>query len=127
MPSQALPVDQPKLSAEIEALAQISDTPYPSVTRVLFTPTDLKARAYLKQLYAAAGLVVREDAVGNTYARWTGTGASAKPIATGSHTDAIPNAGRFDGVVGVLGGLEAIRALQRGGFRPRRSARIPGL
>ena len=121
MPSQALPVDQQKLSAEIEALAQISDTPYPSVTRVLFTPTDLKARAYLKQLYAAAGLVVREDAVGNTYARWTGTDASAKPIATGSHADAIPNAGRFDGVVGVLGGLEAIRTLQRGGFRPRRA------
>jgi ureidoglycolate amidohydrolase len=116
-----LTVDQARLSAEIEALAQISDTLYPSVTRVLFTPTDLKARAYLKQLYAAAGLVVREDAVGNTYARWPGSDANAAPVGTGSHTDAIPNAGRFDGVVGVLGGLEAIRALQRGGFRPRRS------
>lgn len=114
-------VDEARLVAEIEALARISDTPYPSVTRVLFSPTDLRARFHLRQLYAAAGLAVREDAVGNTFARWAGSDAAAAPVATGSHTDAIPNAGRFDGVVGVLGGLEAIRALQRSGFKPRRS------
>ncbi len=119
-----LSIEQTRLSGEIEALAQISDTPYPSVTRVLFTPADMKARAYLKKLYADAGLVVREDSIGNTYARWVGTDASAAPVGTGSHTDAIPNAGRFDGVVGVLGGLEAIRALQRAGFTPRRSIEL---
>src|SRR3954469_6935336 len=119
-----LSVDQTRLSAEIEELALISDTPYPSVTRVLFTAPDMKARAWLKKHYAAAGLVVREDAIGNTYARWVGSDASAAPVGTGSHTDAIPNAGRFDGVVGVLGGLEAIRALQRAGFKPRRSIEL---
>jgi N-carbamoyl-L-amino-acid hydrolase len=45
-------------------------------------------------------------------------------VATGSHIDAIPNAGKFDGVVGVLGALEAIRALQRAGIRPRRSVEL---
>jgi ureidoglycolate amidohydrolase len=45
-------------------------------------------------------------------------------VGTGSHVDAIPNAGKYDGVVGVLGGLEAIRALQRSGFRPRRSMEL---
>ena len=119
-----LSIDQSRLSAEIEALAQISDTPYPSVTRVLFTETDLKARAFLKKLYADTGLAVREDSIGNTYARWVGSEPTAAPVGTGSHTDAIPNAGRFDGVVGVLGGLEAIRALQRAGFRPRRSIEL---
>jgi N-carbamoyl-L-amino-acid hydrolase len=119
-----LTVDQERLSAEIEELAQISDTPYPAVTRVLFTAADLKARTYLKKLYAAAGLAVREDAVGNTFARWPGADPAAAPVATGSHTDAIPNAGRFDGVVGVLGGLEAIRALKRAGFQPRRSIEL---
>jgi ureidoglycolate amidohydrolase len=116
-----LAVDSRRLADEIEYLARISDTPYPSVTRILFSAVDLRARAWLKRLYADAGLVVREDAVGNTFARWTGFDLAAKPVATGSHADAIPNAGRFDGVVGVLGGLEAIRALQRLGFRPRRS------
>ena len=49
---------------------------------------------------------------------------SCPPSRTGSHIDAIPNAGRYDGTVGVLGGLEAIRALQRAGFRPRRSIEL---
>jgi N-carbamoyl-L-amino-acid hydrolase len=124
-PSHAtLTIDQPRLSAEIEELAEFSDTPYPSVTRVLYSESDRRARAYLKERYTAAGLGVREDAVGNTFVRWAGTDAAAKPVGTGSHTDAIPNAGRFDGVVGVLGGLEAIRALQRSGFRPRRSIEL---
>ena len=47
-----------------------------------------------------------------------------RSIGTGSHIDAIPNAGKYDGVVGVLGGLEAIRALQRDGFRPRNSIEL---
>lgn len=125
MPSLMSPqIETERLTAEIEYLARISDTPYPSVTRVLFSSVDLQAREWLKLLYAEAGLVVREDAVGNTFARWPGTDPAAAPVATGSHIDAIPNAGRFDGVVGVLGGLEAIRALQRTGRRPRRSIEL---
>jgi ureidoglycolate amidohydrolase len=120
----SLSIDTERLAAEIEYLARISDTPYPSVTRVLFSSVDLRARAWLKLLYAEAGLAVREDAVGNTFARWEGTEPSLPAVATGSHIDAIPNAGRFDGVVGVLGGLEAIRTLQRIGRRPRRSLEL---
>src|SRR4051812_32076376 len=120
----SLSIDTERLAAEIEYLARISDTPYPSVTRVLFTSVDLRAREWLKLLYAEAGLAVREDAVGNTFARWEGTEPSLPAVATGSHIDAIPNAGRFDGVVGVLGGLEAIRTLQRAGRRPRRSLEL---
>ena len=119
-----LQIDAGRLTAEIEYLARISDSTYPAVTRVLFSSVDLRARAWLKLLYAEAGLVVREDAVGNTFARWPGTDAAAAPVATGSHIDAIPNSGRFDGVVGVLGALEAIRALQRAGRRPRRSIEL---
>jgi ureidoglycolate amidohydrolase len=63
-----------------------------------------------------AGLTVREDAIGNTFARWNGSDPVAPVVGTGSHIDAIPNAGKYDGVVGVLGGLEAIRALQRADF-----------
>ena len=49
---------------------------------------------------------------------------TSPPVGTGSHIDAIPNAGRFDGTVGVLGGLEAIRALARAGLPPRRSIEL---
>ncbi|MGE4177906.1 MAG: M20/M25/M40 family metallo-hydrolase, partial [Thermoleophilia bacterium] len=118
------PVDEARLSDEIEHLARISDSPYPSVTRVLFTEADLRARAWLTERMEEAGLAVRQDAVGNIFARWEGTDPDLPAVATGSHIDAIPDAGRFDGVVGVLGGLEAIRALQAAGARPSRSIEL---
>jgi N-carbamoyl-L-amino-acid hydrolase len=114
-------VDAHRLQAELDTLASFSEHPAPAVTRVVFGEMDLRARAHLKTLFAEASLIVHEDPVGNTFARWPGANPSLAPVATGSHCDAIPNAGRFDGTVGVLGGLEAIRALQRGGFSPQRS------
>jgi len=113
-----LSIDHDRLLSEIEALGAISDADPPVVTRIVFTPADLKARAWMKARCLEAGLVLRQDSIGNTFARWIGSNPSAPIVGTGSHIDAIPNAGKYDGVVGVLGGLEAIRALQRSGFRP---------
>lgn len=113
--------DPDRLTQELSALAAISDAPSPAVTRIVFTETDLRARAFVKALCVEAGLVVREDAVGNTFARLQGTDATLAPVATGSHIDAIPNAGAYDGTVGVVGGLEALRAIARTGLAPRRS------
>jgi N-carbamoyl-L-amino-acid hydrolase len=114
-----LEIDRDRLLSEIEALACISDAEAPAVTRIVFTPTDLKAREWLTARCEEAGLAVRQDAVGNTFARWAGSDSEAPAVGTGSHVDAIPNAGKYDGVVGVLGGLEAMRSLQRSGFRPK--------
>jgi N-carbamoyl-L-amino-acid hydrolase len=120
----ALEIDIRRLDREIEELALISENPPPAVTRVLFSDADIKARAWVKNLFQEAGLKVRQDAVGNLFARWEGRDATAPAIATGSHIDAIPNAGKYDGVVGVLGGLEAIRSLKRTGFQPARSIEL---
>jgi len=119
----------PKLSidglmAELAALAQISAAEPPVVTRVVFSEADMRARGYVKGLCTAAGLTVCEDAIGNTFARWQGSDPDLAPIGTGSHIDAIPNAGSYDGVVGVLGGLEAMRVLKQLGFTPRRSIEL---
>jgi ureidoglycolate amidohydrolase len=119
-----LTIDRDRLLSEIEALALISEAEPPVVTRIVFTPSDLRARAWMKARCVEAGLSVREDPVGNTFARWNGSDASAPVVGTGSHIDAIPNAGKYDGVVGVLGGLEAIRALQHAGFRPKHSIEL---
>ena len=115
-------VDQTRLMAELDQLATYSEVPAPAVTRVVYTTADLSARTYLKCL--CDGFAIREDAVGNTFIRWVGAEPDLPAVGTGSHIDAIPNAGRYDGTVGVLGGLEAMRALQESGFKPRRSIEL---
>ena len=117
-------VNQRRLSEELEALSRFSGAAAPAVTRVVFSEQDLRARAWLKELCSNAGLEVREDAVGNTFARWHGSDPRAAAVGTGSHIDAIPHSGRYDGTVGVLGGLEAIRALKESGFHLRRSLEL---
>src|SRR5487761_2522447 len=99
------------LIAELQALSQFSEA-------------DRRARTNVKGLCTAAGLTVSEDAIGNTFARWQGSEPELSPVGTGSHIDAIPNAGLYDGCVGVLGGLEAIRVLQQLGYKPRRSIEL---
>lgn len=117
-------VDIVRLQGEIDALAGISEVDPPAVTRIIFSRKDLEARAFVRNACLEAGLDIREDAVGNMFARWSGSDSTLAAVATGSHIDAIPLAGRYDGTVGVLGGLESIRLLQREGFHPRRSIEL---
>lgn len=122
--ASSLSVDAPGLQKQIEELSRFSDAPSPSVTRVLYTDKDVLARRYVKTLMTLAGLSVREDAVGNIFGKWDGSEPSLPAVATGSHIDAIPYSGKYDGVVGVLGAIEAINVLKRSGFKPKRSLEI---
>jgi ureidoglycolate amidohydrolase len=126
--AREIDIDSERLARELQELASFTSIEQPAngtaVTRVVFTPDDLRARAWLTSLAGDAGLSVRVDAVGNTFFRWAGNEPDLPAVATGSHIDAIPHAGMYDGTVGVLGGLEAIRALKRSGFSPRRSIEL---
>jgi ureidoglycolate amidohydrolase len=121
-------IDQARLLNELQTLATFTDSEPAddgtAVTRVVFSADDLRARAWLKALATTEGFQVRDDAVGNIFIRWAGTEPSLPAVATGSHTDAIPHAGMYDGTVGVLGGLEAMRALKHAGLHPRRSIEL---
>jgi ureidoglycolate amidohydrolase len=124
-------INTERLLSELRHLATLTDCPPTSdkslpeptraVTRIVFTPRDLEARAWLRSLAEAAGFDVRVDPVGNTFLRWQGSDASLGVVGTGSHTDAIPHSGMYDGTVGVLGGLEAMRSLKESGFTPKRT------
>ncbi|XP_065863143.1 ureidoglycolate hydrolase [Euphorbia lathyris] len=120
----SLSVDVQSLQKQIDELSTFSDTPAPSVTRVLYTEKDVVARRYIKNLMGLSGLSVREDAVGNIFGRWDGSEPELAAVATGSHMDAIPYSGKYDGVVGVLGAIEAINVLKRSGFKPKRSLEV---
>jgi N-carbamoyl-L-amino-acid hydrolase len=117
-------IDSAGIGRRIDELALISEAPPPVVTRVLFSEADQRGREYVRRAALDAGLSVREDPVGNIFARWEGSDPALPAVGSGSHTDAIPNAGRYDGVVGVLGAFEALAALKRAGFKPRRSLEV---
>jgi ureidoglycolate amidohydrolase len=119
-----LSIDSDAIQSDLDAIAAHSDTPPPGVTRVVYGEADLGARAYLRGRCAEAGLSISEDGLGNLFARWEGSEPELPAVASGSHIDAIPSAGRFDGTVGVVGALEAIRALKRAGYAPRRSIEL---
>jgi N-carbamoyl-L-amino-acid hydrolase len=120
----SIKVDVQRLQREIDKLALITEAEPPVVTRVLFSEADLRGREFMKNLCREAGMALRADAAGNIFARWDGVNGKLAPVATGSHIDAIPNAGKYDGVVGVLGAIEAVRALKKSGHRPQRSIEL---
>ena len=117
-------IDRDRFISDLEKLASFTDGTPPGISRLVFAEADQQARVWLKSQCRDAGLSVREDAVGNMFARWTGAQPQLAAIGTGSHIDAIPHSGKFDGTVGVLGGLQAIRALQQSGFAPQRSIEL---
>lgn len=108
------------LEDQLGRLAAFNDAPeLGGVTREVFTPTYGRSVEHVAALMEDAGLVARLDAFGNLFGRWE-VEEDAPVVLTGSHIDTTLNAGRYDGVVGVLGAIEAVRILRANGFRPRR-------
>ena len=92
-------------------MAVFGATPKGGMGRLALTDDDKKARDLFVEWSKAAGCEIRVDAVGNIFARRAGTDRSAAPVMTGSHLDTRPLGGRFDGILGVLSGLEIVRTL----------------
>ncbi|GAB0105192.1 Zn-dependent hydrolase [Nocardia sp. JMUB6875] len=106
--------DPARLMAMIEAIAELSDSPATDteaagVTRLAWTPTERRAHDLVAGWYRDLGLRVWTDAVGNTLAELPGRRAAA--LGTGSHLDSVPRGGRFDGIAGVVAGVEVARLL----------------
>lgn len=117
-------INSKRLLSELETLATFSEVEPPAVTRVVYSDADRRARAWLIERCKAADLQVRADAVGNMFIRLEGSEPLLPAIGTGSHIDAIPFAGKYDGTVGALGGLEAIRAIKESGQQLKRSIEL---
>jgi len=92
-------------------MAVFGATPKGGMGRLALTDDDKNARDLFVKWSRTAGCDVRVDEVGNIFARRTGTDTSASPVMTGSHLDTQPLGGRFDGILGVLAGLEIVRTL----------------
>jgi len=115
MPPAFPPLNAERLWSRVETLARFTlpDTPW---TRRAFSPLFEQARAWLAREFADAGLQVRLDAGGNLVGRRAGRDPARKPIVTGSHCDTVMSGGRFDGIIGVLAGIEVARTLHEHGI-----------
>eukprot|EP00741_Cyanophora_paradoxa_P016054 tig00000042_g15499.t1 len=116
-PVGELAVDAQRLMRAIEELSAIGLGEDGGVTRVAYSDEDLSARQRLQGWMHELGMVVSVDDAGNIIGRWHGlNGTTVGPaIALGSHADTVPSGGRYDGALGVLAGLEVVRALQKRG------------
>ncbi|QUY50770.1 Zn-dependent hydrolase [Serratia plymuthica] len=92
-------------------MAQFGAIPKDGVTRLALSEEDRQARDQLRAWALDAGCSVRVDRMGNMFLRREGSHPELAPVVTGSHVDSQPNGGRFDGIYGVLAGLEVIRTL----------------
>jgi allantoate deiminase len=101
--------------ARAAALGEISEEPH-RLTRRFATPALAQAGELVAGWMEAAGMAVRRDAVGNVVGRYEGSAAGA-PLVVGSHLDTVPDAGRFDGALGILAGLAVVERLAGRGVR----------
>jgi beta-ureidopropionase / N-carbamoyl-L-amino-acid hydrolase len=106
-----LRVDGARLWESLETMARIGATPRGGVCRLALTELDRAARDLFVQWARDADCAVRVDRIGNIFARRAGRDETAAPVLTGSHADTQPTGGRYDGIYGVLGALEVVRAL----------------
>ncbi|GKX52069.1 Zn-dependent hydrolase [Budvicia aquatica] len=95
-----------RIQQHIEHIAAFTATPGQGTTRMSYSPQGKQAREYIKAQMQAAGLMVREDAIGNIFGKLAGKDASLPCVMIGSHFDSVPNGGAFDGPAGVVMGLE---------------------
>ncbi len=109
-------IDGDRLWASLMEMARIGATPKGGVCRLALTDLDRDGRDLFVRWCTEAGCTVRVDRIGNIFARRPGRNNDLAPVGTGSHLDSQPTGGRFDGVYGVLAGLEVIRTLNDHGI-----------
>lgn len=112
-------VNGERLLADLGALATIGATPAGGVSRPAYGADDLAARSHVREMMRRAGLVPRVDAGGNSWGRRPGADDGRPAIVIGSHTDTVPDGGRYDGALGVIAALEVARTIAERGIALR--------
>jgi len=109
-------MDDPRVNAirleqRITALSEFGKNSHGGLDRVAFSDADIQGRKYLISLMKDADLDVRVDEAGNIIGRRKGLASELPPIMFGSHTDTVPDGGKYDGALGVLGAIECVQVL----------------
>ena len=110
-------INADRLKNDFEAISKIGLNADRGITRSALSREDLEARAWFADQIEAAGLLIHDDDAGNLSGILRSDHLDARTLLIGSHLDTVPNAGRFDGVLGVLAGLECLRTLKEAGTK----------
>ncbi|SPX55676.1 N-carbamoyl-L-amino acid hydrolase [Klebsiella pneumoniae] len=114
-----------RVMARADRLAALSETA-DALTRVYLSPEHLQANQLVGQWMQAAGMMVWQDSVGNICGRYEGVQEGAPAVLLGSHLDTVRNAGRYDGMLGVLAAIEVVQRLHQQGRRLAKAIEIVG-
>lgn len=120
----SLSINSSRLLQDLEKLAQFGADPAGGISRLAYSQADREARAWVETEMCSLGLVVRTDPAGNSIGLYPGQVSDLPPLALGSHTDTVPNGGRYDGALGVLAALACVRALSEAGLHLRHPLEI---
>ncbi len=107
-----------RIKAHFDVMRKFTATPNAGMTRLSYSPEDIKTRNYIKAKMEEYGLRVWEDGLGNIFGKLAGTIPDAPSVLVGSHFDSVPNGGIFDGVAGVVAGLEVAALFQEQNIQP---------
>ena len=116
-------INEQRLNQTLGELGRLGETP-DGMVRVAYSPEDIAGREYTVNLMREAGLETRIDTAGNIIGLRAGSDASLPAIALGSHTDTVPNGGKYDGALGVMAAIEAVRTLQQQGHQTRHPVEV---
>lgn len=119
--------DPQRIQRQIEGLDRFTATPGKGTTRLTYSPEFRRAGDFLRAQMQAAGLTVREDAIGNVIGRLEGSNPDLAPVMLGSHFDSVPNGGKFDGQAGVVAGIEIAFLFRDRGLTPERPIEFIGM
>jgi N-carbamoyl-L-amino-acid hydrolase len=110
-PTNPPTVNQRRLMRDLNAIGRIGIGDRGGVTRLVFSIKELRSRQLLIHLMRQAGLKIHIDAIGNIFGRFNGSNPRSPAVLAGSHLDTVIHGGKYDGPVGVIGALEAIRTI----------------
>ena len=123
-PGENLKINATRLWDSLMEMAEIGPGIRGGNNRQTLTDSDKEGRDLFSKWCKESNMTISVDTMGNMFARFEGTDPSLDPVMVGSHLDTQPTGGRFDGVLGVLGGLEIIRTLNDLGIKTRRSIEV---
>lgn len=121
MYKEGIHIDSSRLRESLEGLADLARTPE-GICRLTFTPAYARSCDYVQEKMEQAGMTVQRGKLGNVVGIYPGE--TDRRIVLGSHIDSVPNGGMFDGCLGVMGAIEAVRTLHEKGIRLRHTVEV---